>query len=276
MSPAWSHVHHHTLLHRPLSPPRRHLSCLRNLHFTSRVAVMSKQRESRGAKKTNGKTSAPAPHHDNAPGAAAKSDVQSTAGASSLSFFKRRSAMRGAREKEEDRTRRGITTSGADGNQNNEDTRKVYNGVTPSARRHIARPASAMAKLSAEGDASPRGSTAKSLPGVEEQDGEVASVMSAALSSHLGKSRSGYNSPAMRPHSALGAGRREAHADSSFRIDAPEDRPWRGGTAIGAGRCGSGKLTATESNEMITQMEGRLRAGSFKGGGWSGRQMSVG
>ena len=181
--------------------------------------------------------------------------------------------MRGSREKQEERTRSGIKVLSADRNQNNEDTRKVYNGESPSVRRHIARPASAMAKLSAEGDASLRGGDAQSLAGVEEEDGQVASVMSAALSSHLG---SGYHSQPTRPQSALGAGPREADADMSFRIDAPDDRPWRGGTAIGAVRGGSSKLTATESNEMLTQMEGRLRAGSFKGGGWSGRPLSVG
>jgi hypothetical protein len=174
--------------------------------------------------------------------------------------------MLGEREKEMS----GIRKGGREGNKSKEV--EVRDGGRPPAQRSVGRPASAMARLSAVSEATQYG--VRSLWDLEEEDGEVASAMSAVFTSHVG--RSGVRSPATRPRSALGTGQREEIDDLIFRIDAPGDRPWRGGTAIGEGRGDGGKMAPKESNEMLTQMKGRLRGGSYKGGGWSGQPLSVG
>ena len=178
--------------------------------------------------------------------------------------------MLGEREKEMS----GIRKGGREANRSNEV--EVRDGGRPPAQKSVARPASAMARLSAVSEATQYG--VRSLSDLEEEDGEVASAMSAVLTSHVGShvGHSGVRSPATRPRSALGTGQRDEIGYLSFRIDAPGDRPWRGGTAIGAGRGDGGKVAPKESNEMLTQMKGRLRAGSYKGGGWSGQPLSVG
>ena len=178
--------------------------------------------------------------------------------------------MLGEREKEMS----GIRKGGREANRSNEV--EVRDGGRSPAQRSVARPASAMARLSAVSEATQY--RVRSLSDLEEEDGEV-SAMSAVCTSHVGSvntGRSGGRSPATRPRSALETGPRDKIGDLSFRIDAPADRPWRGGTAIGAGRGDSGKMTPKESNEMLTQMEGRLRAGIYKGGGWSGQPLTVG
>ena len=78
-------------------------------------------------------------------------------------------------------------------------------------------------------------------------------------------------------HGSLQAQPRRPSSAMSCRIGAAEQRRHRStgeGVRWWSGGGHMRKLTATESNELMTNVEGVIRAGAYTGGGWSGRALT--